>query len=189
MILLRSHPYADADGILTPPGASQCGATLVEALITLLVMSIGLLGVAALQIIGTQENASALRQSQATWFAYDMADRMRANLAGVNAGGYDAIDTEVGEASPPSCGAGATCTPTQMATWDTAAWGASVGGLAGGTGTVDALGSSRFRIRVMWDDDVAGLDADDPDEAARITTGCPSDPSITKTCVEITVQP
>ena len=55
------------------------GFTLVEALIALLVLSIGLLGVAALQLIALQNNNNAMFRSQATYLAYDIADRMRAN--------------------------------------------------------------------------------------------------------------
>ena len=81
---------------LTDPArirASQTGATLLEALVTLLVMSVGLLGMAALQISGMQETASALRHTQANWMTYDMADRIRANPAGAAAGEYNSVDT------------------------------------------------------------------------------------------------
>jgi len=174
---------------------AQTGVTLLESLITLLVMSVGLLGMAALQFVGSQENASALRQSQATWLAYDMAERMRANLAGVKEGAYDDIDTaaasesdeeeedEEVETATVSCGVGADCSPSNLASWDAAQWGASLSGLPGGRGTVDDVGSDRLRIRVLWDDDVPDVDS------SRTTKGCPSDMSITQTCVEITVQP
>lgn len=172
------------------------GATLLEALITLLVMSIGLLGVAALQIIGTQENASALRHSRATWFAYDMADRMRANL---NYGTptvpnppdlwgdhYDGIDVSADStATGQSCGAGDDCDLNEMRDFDADQWRAQVMTLPGGQGTVDedTANGGRYLIRVLWDDDVPEMAPN------RASTGCPSGPDIPKTCVEITVQP
>ncbi len=55
------------------------GFTLVEALVALLALSIGLLGVAALQMTGLRNNLSAAWRSQATYLAYDIIDRMRAN--------------------------------------------------------------------------------------------------------------
>jgi len=182
------------------------GATLLEALITLLVMSIGLLGVAALQLVGTQENASALRQSQAIWFAYDMADRMRANLAGVTAGDYGKPGSPVSTASAPNCASGAcdcdastaNCLGPEMADFDLYQWGQAISQTAGtqtlpnGLGTIEDVGNGRYRVRVMWDDDVAGLNPNDPKQAARISVGCPSDDPnnrTIKTCVEITVQP
>jgi len=181
---------------------AQTGVTLLEALITLLVMSVGLLGMAALQFVGSQENASALRQSQATWLAYDMAERMRANLAGVASGAYDAVDSsavsesedeeEEDETPMVSCGAGDDCSASELAYWDAERWGASLSGLPGGRGTVDAV-DNRLRIRVLWNDDV--LDSTNADQANRIARGCPSDlpgnadGTLAFTCVEITVQP
>jgi type IV pilus assembly protein PilV len=55
------------------------GFTLVEALIALVVLSIGLLGVAALQLSSLRTNGSAAMRSQATMLAYEIVDRMRAN--------------------------------------------------------------------------------------------------------------
>jgi type IV pilus assembly protein PilV len=163
------------------------GATLIEALITLLVMSIGLLGMAALQLIGIQENTSAFRHSQATWFAYGMADRMRANLDLLAdredvADHYDGINVDMN--SMPNgtiCGAGSNCSVADMARFDADEWREQVMTLPGGQGTVeeDATGG-RYLIRVMWDDDTrTNVD----------TEGCPSDDTIAKTCVEIMVEP
>ena len=69
----------------------QQGVTLVESMIALLVISIGLLGIASLQITAMSQNASSLNHSQAVWYAYNMSDRIRANK-GVFAN-YDGIDT------------------------------------------------------------------------------------------------
>lgn len=55
------------------------GLTLVEILITLLVMSIGLLGVAGLHAMSLRNNYDALMRSHASTLAADIADRMRAN--------------------------------------------------------------------------------------------------------------
>lgn len=59
--------------------ANQAGFSLLEVLIALLVLSIGLLGLAGLQTASLQSNQSAAQVSQATFLAYDMFDRMRAN--------------------------------------------------------------------------------------------------------------
>jgi type IV pilus assembly protein PilV len=69
------------------PRASR-GFTLIEALVALLVLSIGLLGVAALQLTSLRSNTSSSYRSQATFLAYDIADRMRANRQAARAGGY-----------------------------------------------------------------------------------------------------
>jgi len=59
----------------------QRGFTLIEALITAIVMAVGLLGLAGLQIAGMKSNHSAYLRSQATIASYDLIDRMRANPA------------------------------------------------------------------------------------------------------------
>lgn len=61
----------------TIPG--RRGFSLVEVLVTVLVLAIGLLGIAGLQLKGMQFNHSAYVRSQATFLAYDLLDRMRSN--------------------------------------------------------------------------------------------------------------
>lgn len=56
------------------------GFSLLEVLVTLIVMSVGLLGLAALQATTLQNNHSAYQRVQATLLASDMADRMRSNF-------------------------------------------------------------------------------------------------------------
>ena len=63
---------------------SQRGASLIEVLVTILLMTIGLAGMAGLQLTGTKLNHSASLRTQATHMAYDVADRMRANLPNIN---------------------------------------------------------------------------------------------------------
>lgn len=55
------------------------GFTLIEVLVAMVVLSIGLLGLAGLQATSLKSNQSAYHRSQATQLAYEMADRMRAN--------------------------------------------------------------------------------------------------------------
>jgi len=58
---------------------NQHGVALVEVLIVFFVLSIGLLGMAALQMKSIQYNQSAYLRSQATVAANDMLDRIRLN--------------------------------------------------------------------------------------------------------------
>jgi type IV pilus assembly protein PilV len=58
---------------------SAAGFTLIEVLVALVVLSIGLLGVAGLQIVGLRGNLSAASRTQASYLAEDIIDRMRAN--------------------------------------------------------------------------------------------------------------
>ena len=59
---------------------THSGFTLIEVLISMLILAVGLLGLAGLQATGLRNNLSAYNRSQATQLAYDMADRMRANV-------------------------------------------------------------------------------------------------------------
>lgn len=60
----------------------QSGVTLIEVLISLLVLGIGVLGAAALQLNALKYTDSATMNSQASFIAYDMMDRIRANPSG-----------------------------------------------------------------------------------------------------------
>jgi type IV pilus assembly protein PilV len=57
------------------------GMTLIEVLVTLVIISVGLLGVAALQLTTVRNNLDAFVRSQAAVLASDMFDRIRANRA------------------------------------------------------------------------------------------------------------
>ena len=73
------------------------GFSLIEVLVALLILSIGLIGLAGLQNRGLRDNHSALLRSQAVQHAEDMLDRMRANRAAAQAGRYD---IEIGKPGP-----------------------------------------------------------------------------------------
>jgi type IV pilus assembly protein PilV len=76
--------------ILRNPNASRSkGFTLIEVLVALVVLSIGLLGVAALQLMSLRSNHGSAMRTQATFLAYDIVDRMRANRAAALAGNYN----------------------------------------------------------------------------------------------------
>lgn len=119
------------------------GFTLIEVLVTLVVMSFGLLGLAGLQVTSLKNSRSAALRTTAMQHAYDMADRMRANLAAVGTGNYDLGAVSAGT-STPACLTTTGCTPTQMAAHDLYEWqqalsastNASGNGLPNGAGIV-----------------------------------------------------
>ena len=57
----------------------QAGVSLIEVLISLLILGIGMLGAAALQVNALKFTDSSTASSQASFIAYDMMDRIRAN--------------------------------------------------------------------------------------------------------------
>jgi len=96
----------------------ESGFTMLEILITLLIMSIGLLGIAGLQAYTLKNTNSSNLRSIAVRQAYDLADRMRANQTILDAGGYN---NESG-AEVASCYQAAGCQPAQMARMDVFLW-------------------------------------------------------------------
>jgi len=77
------------------PGQSQTGSSLLEVLVAVVVLSIGLLGLAGLQMTSIKSSHSAYMRSQATLLAYDLADRARATRVLTQAGRLDDGSTDV----------------------------------------------------------------------------------------------
>jgi type IV pilus assembly protein PilV len=151
------------------PGKDQQGFTLMEVLIAVLILSIGLLGLASLQANGLRSNFSSYARSQAVVLANDMADRIRANPTEAAAGSYNNITATV--ASPPDCLA-ADCSTAQMVSFDIAAWYANLQGtLPLGTGSVVGNGTV-FTVSVMWDDDRTGNVGAGCSAVTDATPGC-----------------
>ncbi|WP_290648920.1 type IV pilus modification protein PilV [Aquisalimonas sp.] len=122
----------------------QRGFSLLEVLIGLLVLSIGLLGIAGLQTIGMKSSHNAYLGSQAAALAYDMADRVRANPDA------NYVDTSDGCDNPDSVPS------SPVRTADFAEWSCLlVSLLPAGAGTVEDLDNDTFRITVAWDGDAA----------------------------------
>jgi len=71
------------------PGRRSAGFSLIEVMIALLVTSVGLLGLAALQLVSLKQNHGAYLRSQATLLAHDIVERMRANRQQALSGSYD----------------------------------------------------------------------------------------------------
>jgi type IV pilus assembly protein PilV len=106
---------------------AHAGFTLIEALVALALMSIGLLGIAGLQLAELRISKNTLQSAQATALAYSLADMMRANAAATDAGEYDfepTVDSPPDPASAPDCSK--PCSPVQIARLDFAQWYAQV---------------------------------------------------------------
>ena len=94
--------------------ARIAGFTLIEVLIALVVLSLGMLGIASLYTQALGAGRSTQFRSQATNLLADMADRIRVNRLGQIA--YE------GAANDNNCDSGAACTPAQMAAHDLFRW-------------------------------------------------------------------
>lgn len=141
---LTSNPYVRK---LRPLNRHRsAGLTMVEILIALLVISIGLLGVAGLHAMSLRNNYDALMRSHASALASDIIDRMRANAAAVvEEGDYDDI-----AADPPP----AVDEDSSQALVDVHDWKETLlVQLPEGNGTIDVIvdgTSKRVRVEVLW---------------------------------------
>ena len=122
----------------------QSGFTLLEVLVAILVLSIGLLGLAGLMASSIRNNHSAYQRTQATWLAYDMIDRMRVNRANSIASANN-YNIAIGTASSSSSGLAG----TDVTNWKTTLASA----LPAGDGSVAVDSTSRaVTVIVQWND-------------------------------------
>ncbi len=129
-----------------PSKPAQAGFTMLEVLVAMVILSIGLLGLAGLQATGLQANHSAYLRSQAAFLAYDILDIMRANREGARGGDYDiALNASLSASTQP----------------ELVYWGANVaaslpqGDAAVATAAV-GLGGRQVTVTIQWDDSRAG---------------------------------
>ena len=110
----------------------QRGFTMVEALVTVLIFAIGLLGVIGLQTLALSSTSISNQRGDATVLALDMADRMRANLAAVNTGVGTGYDSAVAGSNgcravyADAVAAAGTCSSAQLAADDLYDWHAQI---------------------------------------------------------------
>lgn len=129
----------------------QAGFTMLEVLIAIVVLSIGLLGVAGMQANSLKNNHAAYTKTQATNLASDIAERMRANPEGVDH--YAGFDSKGTIKSAPTC-ISSGCTPQQLAEYDLYYWSLPVVSatdpvLPQGQALIEQSGSE-FTITLLW---------------------------------------
>ncbi len=145
---------------------AQKGVSLIEVLVAVLVMAVGLLGLASLQAVGMHNNTSAYHRTQAIYLSYDIMDRMRANYQADYA-----VNLNSQPANATNCAAvNANCSPQSMAQYDLSQWKCSLGkfaknaactslGIAGvlpeGNGQISES-NGIYTISIQWIDDQSG---------------------------------
>ncbi len=156
--------------------SAQQGASLIEVLVAVMLLSFGILGMVGMQYAGTKFNHSSTLRSQATSLAYDLADRARANLDACSAGNPCSYETTLaagfdGTAAqacgqPLAAAAGAAAfAATDVNQWKSCLEGALPAGrgrgfrLLAGNDYVDACGVTYanaprdvFVVEVNWND-------------------------------------
>lgn len=108
------------------------GVSLIEVLIAVVVLSLGLLGVAAMQGSAVRNTHVADQYAVASMHSQSIAERMRANRPGLMDGHYAIAAATTAPTATVDC-ASANCTPEELATWDLARWKQAVTGSGGGS--------------------------------------------------------
>ncbi len=106
-----------------PGKRNQAGFSLIENMVTLFILSVGLLGIAGMQATALKMHQSSYHYNRALTLAQGLADRMRANSDGVENGYYNYL----GENRPTddeenSCFTTTGCSPAEMAGHDEWEW-------------------------------------------------------------------
>ncbi len=81
--------------------AKHLGATLIETVAALFILSVGLLGLAGLQTTAIKNNLDTAQHSQATWITNELAERMRANAGNLSATYTNISNAILACTSPP----------------------------------------------------------------------------------------
>ena len=132
---------------------AQSGFTMIEVLVTIAILVVGLLGLAAMQTLSTLAELESYQRSQAIVLVRDMADRMTSNKAQITS--Y--VATDVGLAT-------VNCATLTGAALDLCEWGnllngasekadagtRNVGAMIGARGCIVRLDGQTFLVTVAW---------------------------------------
>lgn len=107
---------------------SQSGFSLIEVLVAIVILSLGILGLAGLQATSIRNTSASGQRTIAINLAADIADRMRANPAGLADGDYiiDYDDVDIADLEHTACMTSAGCTSQELAENDTFQWNSSL---------------------------------------------------------------
>ena len=143
----------------------QTGMTLIEVLVALLILAIGLLGAAVIQLSALKYTDSSRMTSQASFIAYDMLDRIRANAA---------ADYTWGRAERAS----ASSASASVRDLDLHDFEANILGFAGASakGSV-AVSANEVTVSISWDDHRA-TNPSDARETFTLTSRISHEPGV-----------
>lgn len=143
----------------------QQGLTLIEVLVSMIILATGILGMMALQTTSLQTNQSSYYRTQAIILAYDIIDRMKANPNAMSQALYNGFDSD-SPPSEPSCMTTG-CNASDRASLDMAQWAENfdddTGLLPEGQGTITLETDATYTITVSWQE----TDWDDSDTSRK----------------------
>jgi type IV pilus assembly protein PilV len=126
--------------------------TLIEVLVSVLILAIGLLGAAAIQLNALKYTDSAAMTSQASFIAYDMMDRIRANVDGNAAG--NGVNNVLATYALTSLSGAPSANPNNARDQDLYDFKTNVTSLAGDSGANSKIEitNTQVTITIEWDD-------------------------------------
>ena len=131
------------------------GFSMVEILVTLVIISTALFGTAGLQVYSMMFSKSSQNRTQAAILSSDIVERMEANKLGSLAGAYAVATASSPSAAATVCST-ASCDSTALAKWDLDQWGNSIAlFLPDPTWTVTyapAGATATYQILITWND-------------------------------------
>lgn len=139
----RIHPV--------PTMATQSGLGLIEILVTVLVLGIGILGVASTQVVSLQMNSQSQSRSQAVLLAEDLLDRIRANPG--NPAAYALTAGNAQGADNGACDTSFVPANANVAANDIAAWENSLACLLPAAERTVAVNGNTVTVTIDWDQD------------------------------------
>jgi type IV pilus assembly protein PilV len=104
---------------------TQRGSSMLEILVTLVIVAIALLGTAGLQLNAMRVGKGSQFRTQAIFMVSDMAERMESNKAEAILGTYAVATTSAVGAAATDCAAAA-CNSAALAAWDINQWGTNI---------------------------------------------------------------
>jgi len=129
--------------------SNQQGVALLEVLVAVVILAVGLLGMAGLQARALQQNHSSVQRSQAVILSYSILDSLRADRANAVAGAYNMANTC---AAPAPTGA---IVGDTISNWLTAIQN-RFGNNGASCGFVNCDITGQCTVRIIWDDSRAG---------------------------------
>lgn len=137
------------------PHHSSKGFTLIEVLIAVVILAIGLLGMATLMMTSLQSSQSAYLRSQASLLAYDITERMRANHTQAITTNDYTLSKNASATSDPGCKA-AGCNVSQQAQQDLHDWRDYLStSIPNATATISRANQNEYTINISWEESSA----------------------------------
>jgi type IV pilus assembly protein PilV len=129
-----------------PTVSQHRGFTMLELLVSLVILSVGLLGVAMLQTKGQQFNHMSYLYTQANYLAYDVMDRIRANGTIAKTGQYaKGLPAELSSDCTKS-----TCSAGQMVDFDLYSWKVLLERTLPGGEALISWSAPNYTISIKW---------------------------------------